>query len=381
MAYVQEAGAALGGSIMTTKDAWCDGAFGIDDIASPAFAGLEALGAFIDPVNWLVGGLLEPIYNWIFENLQPLKAAIEWITGSPEKVESAAAALQDAAQQTADSANELIEHVNAILAEWEGQARDAFRTAMVAAVEMQRDMADKLHRFASIYYTVASVVSALKEIVVSLIKMLVTDLITKGLLAAAAAIPSLGSAIAAYMTWAAAKYALVAGKISKLFARAAGKLSKLAGETSKIGQFFASIASRLTRLSTKYDDIAQELDGLRASNTADIQNNVPRAEQGEAKWRQKAAERAEAGNLPGAERAQRKADRFAEDGEAAWERIQQRNEEMITEAGDQAPGNKATEAAKGANTGYGDAQRRPGESPDRRDDLPNPADDIGTIAP
>ncbi|WP_297741985.1 WXG100 family type VII secretion target [uncultured Tessaracoccus sp.] len=379
--YFSRAGRSLAGSFITTKDAWCDGAVGIDDFASPVFAGLEGLGIFIDPVNWLVGGILDPIYDLILDYCTPLKAAIETITGSPEKVEAAAAGLQDAAKQTADAANQLIEHVNAILTNWEGKAREACRTAMAAAVEMQRDIADKLHSFANVYYTVASIVSALKEIVVSLIKMFVTDLITKGLLAAAAGIPSLGSTIAAYMTWAAGKYALVAGKVSRLFARAAGKLSKLAGETSKIGKFFASIASRLTKLSTKYDDLAGELNKLRDANRSDLKNNIPLYQRRAEKWEQKAADRAEAGNMRGAKTAERKVRRFAESEARAWEMVEERSKNMMHKSHKVPPGGYGAGAASGANWAYGDGQRQPGDSASKRGDLHNPADDIGTIVP
>lgn len=162
-------------------------------------------------------------------------------------------------------------------------------------------------------------------------------------------------------------------------ARAASEISKLTGETTKVGKFFASTASRLSRLSTKHDDIAKQLDGLRSGNHSDIHNNVPRAERGEDRWQQKAAERAEAGNGPGAQRAKRKADRFAEDGERAWDRIRERSRDMRTQARAAAPGGTGTEAAKAANKDYGDGQRKPGESPSQRDDLRNPADDIGTL--
>lgn len=75
-------------------EAWGDGKLGVDDFSAPAFAGLDLLGLFLDPVNWVVGKILEPILNWILENVKPLKKTIEVITGSPEQVQAQAAQYQ-----------------------------------------------------------------------------------------------------------------------------------------------------------------------------------------------------------------------------------------------------------------------------------------------
>lgn len=245
----QAYGQSFGGGVIAVADAWGDGKFSAGDIAAPVGLGMEALGLFLDPVNWVVGKLLEPIYNWIFENVKPLKVIIETITGSPEQVTAQADLYRSVSEQLAEQANALIESANVALNEWEGEARDAFRTTVEAAVDKQSGIASSVNTLAEVAYGLAAIVSAVKEIVLGLIKELITELVTKGVMVALAAIPSLGSAIAAYMAWASAKYALVLGKVSASLAKLFSKASKLVGDSSKLGRLFSKIAGMLEELS------------------------------------------------------------------------------------------------------------------------------------
>lgn len=238
-------------------EAWGDGKLGVDDFSAPAFAGLDLLGLFLDPVNWVVGKILEPILNWILENVKPLKKTIEVITGSPEQVQAQAAQYQRVGEQVAEQANQLIASANRALDAWEGQARDSFRVVVQAAVDTQASIAEKQHQLANLMYSLASIVSAVKEIVVTLIKEFVTELVTKAVMVAIAAVPTLGAAVAAYTAWAAAKYALVMGKVARAFSKLFAKASKLVGKASRLGQLFMNISNRLGKLADKFDDIVK----------------------------------------------------------------------------------------------------------------------------
>lgn len=256
-AVAQAYGQSFGSGVIAVGEAWGDGRFTAGDIVAPVGLGMEALGLFLDPVNWVVGKLLEPIYNWIFENVKPLKVIIETITGSPEQVTAQADQYRQVSQSMADQANALVESANQALNEWEGQARDAFRAVVESAVSKQTSIASSINTLAEVAYGLAAIVSAVKEIVLGLIKELITELVTKGVMVALAAIPSLGSAIAAYMAWASAKYALVLGKVSASLAKLFSKASKLVGESSKLGKLFTKISGMLEQLAERANQAAR----------------------------------------------------------------------------------------------------------------------------
>lgn len=359
MTVVKQWGESFGSGVIGCAEAWGDGQLGLNDFSAPAFAGLDLLGAFLDPVNWIVGNLLEPLYNWIFENCKPLTQLIEAVTGSPDQVRAQAEQYQKVSRQIADQANAFLGAVNAVLTTWEGQTRDAFRRAAAAAVEMQRGVAQKQHELANAFYMLAGIVSAVKEIVVSLIKELVTDLVTKAVMAALAAIPSLGSAIAAYMTWAAAKYAFVMGKVARTFQKAATRASKFVGQANVVGRFFADMARKLGKLAAKYEAVVK----LHDLNVSDRKNNIPLAQRNQEKWDEKYGQ-------TGKDAHRRRRDRAVEDEVRAGERITQRNGEVGQASEKYGPG-KPTAGAEGAEEGYGDGTKR--------DDRSNPADSIGTV--
>ncbi|RRD46893.1 WXG100 family type VII secretion target [Tessaracoccus sp. OH4464_COT-324] len=263
--YGRGVGSAFGQEYTDVAKAWSDGKFGVSDLAAPVGAGLDLLGAFLDPVSWVVGNLLEPIYNWIFERCEPCKRVIESVTGSPDQVRSWAEQFQTAAKGVAESANQLLEQVNRALSEWEGQARDAFRQVAEQAVEMQRSQADTLHKASELGYGLAGIVSVFKEIIITLIKQLINDLVSKGIMAALAAVPSLGAAVAAYMAWAAGKYALVMGRVARSLQKLFSKAADLVGKATKFGKFLENIAERLGRLAAHFDDIKARADSTRST--------------------------------------------------------------------------------------------------------------------
>lgn len=257
----------MGEEVEDIAGAWGDGHVGLDDFTAPAAAALDGLGVFLDPVNWVLGKLLEPIIEWILDNVPPCKQAMDYITGDIASIQAYAKQFQVVSQKTADETQQLVEGVNELLTSWTGDGRAAFRAAAAEAVELKKSIASSTHDFSNAVYALAGIVAAVKQIVVALIKELVTDLVEKGILAAAAAVPSLGSAIAAYGAWAAAKYALVMGKVArwlqKLFERAAAIAQKLGLK----GTTFLKVSGMFEKLAARFDEMLSE--ATRASSLKD----------------------------------------------------------------------------------------------------------------
>lgn len=243
----------LGTQVRSCAQAWGDGQLSVSDFTVAPQAAMGLLGAFLDPVNWLVGNILGPIIDWILANLPPCKKVMDVVTGDLAAINAWGTGFQTASQSVAQTATTAVQQANSTLAQWQGQGAEAYRKAQKDAIDLQRDIADKLHSMYNAAYMIGGLVAAVKEIVVGLIKELVTDLVTKAVMAAAAAIPSLGSAIAAYMAWAAGKYALVMGKVArwlqKLFTKAAEATKKIAA----LSALFSKVAGMFGKMAGKYD--------------------------------------------------------------------------------------------------------------------------------
>lgn len=239
------------GEYTAVAEKWGDGQITPGDFTAPVGAGLDLLGAFVDPVSWIVGNLLDPIYNFIIENVPFVEEAIELVSGSPEQVQACGDMFKQASQAIIDQANQLVAEVNKALDEWRGIARDAFRLAADVAVKTQQGLSKGFEFIANLTYAFGVVVAAAKEFVISLLKELITQLVVEGVMAALAAVPSLGTAIAAYMAWASARVAMAFARVSRVFAKLLGKCAKLAGKGSKLGAKLSELSQKLMRVSSK----------------------------------------------------------------------------------------------------------------------------------
>ncbi|WP_297740273.1 WXG100 family type VII secretion target [uncultured Tessaracoccus sp.] len=237
------------GEYTSVAEKWGDGHLSVGDITAPVGAGLDLLGAFVDPVKWIVGNLLDPIYNWIIANVPPVKKSIELVSGSPEEVRAQGDMYKQVSQGIIDQTNALVAAINPALQSWEGMARDAFRTATELVIRTQQGLSKAFEAIANLTYAFGVVVAATKELVIAVLKELMNELVSKGIMAALAAVPSLGTAVAAYMSWAAAKVALVFAKVSRIFAKLLSKCSKLAGKGSKLSSKLGELSNKLASMS------------------------------------------------------------------------------------------------------------------------------------
>ncbi len=246
------------GEYTSVAEKWGDGHLSVGDITAPVGAGLDLLGAFVDPVKWIVGNLLDPIYNWIIANVPPVKQSIELVSGSPEEVRAQGDMYKQASQGIIDQANALVAAVNPALQSWEGMARDAFRTATELVIRTQQGLSKAFEAIANLTYAFGVVVAATKELVITVLKDLINELVSKGIMAALAAVPSLGTAVAAYMSWAAAKVALVFAKVSRIFAKLLSKCSKLAGKGTKLSSKLGELSNKLASMSASASNRANQ---------------------------------------------------------------------------------------------------------------------------
>ena len=69
---------------LTTIGSSFEQGVGLTTVTAGANVAMSALGAFLDPIAWVVGQIMEPIYNWIIANIAPVRDTLNALLGNPE---------------------------------------------------------------------------------------------------------------------------------------------------------------------------------------------------------------------------------------------------------------------------------------------------------
>ncbi|GAB3622113.1 hypothetical protein GCM10027418_01950 [Mariniluteicoccus endophyticus] len=237
---------------MEAAQALGDGELGLDDATSVVGLGMAALNAFLDPAGALVGAALGPLLDWVAANVSFVKEPLDLLLGDPPEIMGYAGTWGQASQHLAQIAQQHSSAVAEQIPGWTGGARDAYlqvqanvSRALVASAKLAQTMAQAVQ-------VAGTIVAVLRELIWGMVKDLVISLVTNAVIAAAAAIPSLGSSLAAYTAWASAKVSLVMGKISMGISKVFGKLSKLTSRIGPLSRMFAKAAAAFEKMGAKF---------------------------------------------------------------------------------------------------------------------------------
>ncbi|MGD8215928.1 hypothetical protein [Aestuariimicrobium sp. Y1814] len=234
--------------IQTVGDAFSEGV-GLSTVTAAANIGMSALGAFLDPIAWVVGQLMEPIYNWICDNVQFVKDALNLLLGNPDAVHAVGECVTAMGDQVESEAQSAYSTMMGLLNHWTGPAADAFKVAVTAIYMAELAQAAVLRGCGGAIKVVAGVVDMVKQFIIGLGKEGINQLISKGVMSVLASFVTFGAAFAAYTAWA-------AGKVASLFAKVSGLLRKLA----KFGADNTTQFSKLSGLLRKAEGIFAKLE-------------------------------------------------------------------------------------------------------------------------
>jgi WXG100 family type VII secretion target len=230
-------------------------------VSGPAGAAVDAyskVNDWMSPLSGLLDELMRPV-------VEPLAEQLEFVTGDPEGLQSAA----DLWAKQADELRDLIadqRRDRADLAhEWSGEAADAFMNELVdLETEFEAEAAD-MEATAELLREAAEECRVVQEMVETIIRELIEwALITLAASAAFAALTA-GISAAAGTAAAAAEGALAATRIASLVARLARALQKIADRMKAL-----SVLAKTNRFSTAKPWTWQHVgdlrtpDGLRA---------------------------------------------------------------------------------------------------------------------
>lgn len=184
-----------------------------------------------------------------------------------------------------------------------------------------------------------------------MVKELVISLVTNAVIAAAAAIPSLGSSLAARTAWASAKVAMVMGKVAKTMSKMCMKLSKLTRKIGPLSRAFTKAGQALAKMATKYGKMASKSIAAGEDAAASATEAAQRAD--------RLSQNAHTASNP----MDRQAD--ISNAQEASNNAARETVDNYNDIEQPAPGKKANDVAEGADKQYGDT-----------DTGGNPADDI-----
>ncbi|HEU5126388.1 MAG TPA: hypothetical protein VFU12_00235 [Glycomyces sp.] len=263
------AGLRLGDSLTNVgKDLF---AIGSEDFSGTALAidgvvaGLDLLAFALNPFKeFIMAGV-----GWIIEHVDWLREPLEALTGDPAAI-TAISQTWSNISQAFDNAGADMGGLVEQLAEWQGEAADAYRSTSAAFSEMLSGTASAAQAVSNCYAAIGVVVATVKAIVMELICEFVSRviIILLGALASAAMTfgGSIGIGIAMTIESAISTSAKIGAKVSKLIAKVGELLGKVGKARNAFGKLSASvfdavegIAGNLSKQIRKFDGMVNDL--------------------------------------------------------------------------------------------------------------------------
>lgn len=202
--------------------------------------GLEALGAFMDPIGAL---LLEPALGFIIEHVEPLQQALDDLAGDPEVIQGFGETWGNVAEQVAMAADMLRACVEADLTQWEGEAAEAYVKAVGERYDAIKGTGVLAEVIGIVVVVVGELVAAVRELVRDVVAALVAWLIE----AILEEIFSIGFATPYVVEQAIGTVARAAGKIAKFIKALLRTLSELGELLPKAMKLLVEAIEALTK--------------------------------------------------------------------------------------------------------------------------------------
>jgi hypothetical protein len=212
-------------------------ALGIDAAAM----GFDIAGMVADPF----GTIASSIVGWIIENVDFVRKPFDDLAGDPPAIEAAATTWVNIAKRLAET-NQAYASDFKKVAKWTGPAADAYRARVGELIDGLGQSVAAAESVANKIKVAAALVAATRTLIRDLLANLAGTLIAWGIPAAAAAVPTAGASVAAFITRAITKAVEIGGKIAQFLKKLFGALDKLSELAKRAG----------TAMRQKSDDLA-----------------------------------------------------------------------------------------------------------------------------
>lgn len=215
-------------------------ALGIDGAAMV----LDVAGLLTDPL----GTLASSVVGWIIENVGFIREPFDKLAGDPPAIEAVGKTWENIAKRLSEEAT-AYQNQAKTLADWTGDAADAYRTRCSALVAQLQGSAAAASSVANKIKVAGAVVAATRALIRDLLADLAGTLLMWGIPAAASAIPTAGASIAAFITRAVTKAVEIGTKIARFVAKLFKALDKLGSLAKNAGEAMRRQADDLAALS------------------------------------------------------------------------------------------------------------------------------------
>ncbi|MFC6023306.1 WXG100 family type VII secretion target [Plantactinospora solaniradicis] len=212
----------------------------IDATIGGVSAGLDALGAVLDPL----GSLVSWGVAWLLDHVKPLSDALDWLAGDPDQITAFAQTWRNVAANSADVAAEFQAALATEISEWGGASAEAYRS--YAATQLQA--MDGIGRGAGGVGTLVEAAGLLVALVREMVRDLIADFV---------------SVLAVRLPMWLAEAGLTLGVATPLVVAQVGSL--VAKWVARIGKVITALITSLRRLApmlSRLGDLIDELSDL-----------------------------------------------------------------------------------------------------------------------
>ncbi|MFD9738125.1 WXG100 family type VII secretion target [Umezawaea sp. NPDC059074] len=201
-------------------------ALGIDAVAM----GFDIAGAVADPL----GTLASSVVGWIIENVDFVRKPFDDLAGDPPAIEAAANTWDNISKRLAEIKDAHQDDL-AKLGGWTGPAAEAYKTRAGEVITGVNAAAEAAASVVNKIKVAAALVAATRTLIRDLLADLAGTLLAWGIPAAAAAVPTAGASVAAFITRAITKAVEIGGKIAQFLKKLFGALDKLSALAKRAG--------------------------------------------------------------------------------------------------------------------------------------------------
>jgi hypothetical protein len=210
---------------------------------------IDVVGAAVDPL----GTLASSVVGWIIENVSFVRKPFDDLMGDPPAVEAAANTWTNIAGRM-ETIRGQYEQALKGLSGWTGPAADKYKQQATGLMDGLANAKAAAESTANKIKIAGVLVTTTRALVRDLLAELAGTLITWGIPAAAAAVPTAGASIAAFITRAVTKAIEIGAKIARFLKQLFGALDKLADMAKRAATAMRGKADDLARLAREMPD-------------------------------------------------------------------------------------------------------------------------------
>ncbi|MEU7481802.1 PPE domain-containing protein [Lentzea sp. NPDC042327] len=216
----------------------------------PTALGIDAAAAVMDVAGLMadpLGTLAASVVGWIIENVDFVREPFDKLAGDPPAIEAAATTWENIAKRLGEERDGYQTQLSS-LGGWTGPAADTYRMRCSVLIGSLHQTSEAAAAVANKIKVAGVCVAATRTLVRDLIAELAGTLLAWGIPAAAAAVPTAGASVAAFITRAVTKAISIGTKIMKFLTKLFKALDKLGGLAKAAGDVMRKKADELAAL-------------------------------------------------------------------------------------------------------------------------------------